>query len=137
MTARTWLYNRLMTHPGLNNLVGQRIFAKKSMSSSVEQHPYIVFKLGYNANESLSEDHDVSRQFIQIFVHDFADETAGDYTQIDEVIRELKLALTNQSSPDDGILQVTYLETSQDLDDDTLSTVMKYVRFQLILLGGP
>lgn len=129
MTARTWLYGKLTSTPQVSG----RVFAKKTMTSGVEQHPYMVFKLGNNTNEELAETVDASRQFIQIFVHDYADKDVADYTKIDEIIASLKASLVNQSSAEDGILTVIYLETSQDLDDDTLNTVMKYVRFQLVL----
>lgn len=138
MTARTWLYGRLTSYTPLTNLIGganPRVFAKKSMTSSVEQHPYIVFKLGYSANVDLSEVSDLERQFIQVWVHDYADQDVADYTKIDEVIVEVKAALTNQSSGTDGVFTVRYLETSQDLDDETLNTVFKYVRFQIIKEG--
>jgi hypothetical protein len=129
MTARTWLYGKLASTP----LVGGRVFSKKTMTSSVEQHPYLVFKLGNNTNEELAETVDASRQFVQVFVHDFSDKETGDYTKIDEIIASLKTSLVNQSSAEDGVLTVIYLETSQDLNDDTLNTVMKYVRFQLVM----
>ena len=135
MTVRTWLYNELSRpNTGLYSLIEGRAFAKKSMTSGVEKYPFLVFKLGYNANENLSETLDVSRQYLQIFVHDYADEETGDYLRIDHIITELKKLLHNASSPENGILNISYLETSQDLSDDTLSTVMKYVRFQAVLV---
>lgn len=138
MTARHFVYRTLTTYPALIDLIrtlpdGEpRVFAKKSMTSLVEDCPYLVYKLGYNASEDLSEERNPERQFIQIFVHDFQDAETADYEKIDEVIEELKKAFVNASSPEDGIMSVRYLETSQDLNDDTLNTVMKYVRFQLI-----
>ena len=132
MTARTWLFDQLsqLTSHG----VGDRVFAKKSMTSSVEDHPYIVFKFGNNTNRDLSEAVDASSQFVQIFVHDYADTETGDYLKIDEVIKEIKTKLENQGSAADGVITTLYLETSQDLDDLTLSTVFKYIRLQLVLV---
>lgn len=141
MSVRTWLYGRLTSFTPLTDLIGDtepRVYAKKSMTSSREMHPYIVYKLGYNAAEELSEDPsfaDPERQFIQIFVHDFSDQETADYMQIDEVVKQLKLALHGQTVGSEGIYYVRYLETSQDLDDDTLNTVMKYVRFQIVKQG--
>lgn len=134
MTTRTWLYSKL-TDPSataLRELIENRVFAKKTMKSSVEEHPYIVFKLGTDSNEALAETVDVHRQFIQIFVHDYSDTEVGDYGRVDSIIAELKKQLVNASSAPDGVISVLYLETSQDLDDQTLSTVFKYIRFQLI-----
>lgn len=134
MSVRTWLYSKL-TDPNalaLRDLIQDRVFAKKTMQSSVEEHPYIVFKLGNDSNENLAETVDAHRQFIQIFVHDYSDTEVGDYGRIDDIIAELKKILINASSGPDGVISVLYLETSQDLDDQTLSTVFKYIRFQII-----
>lgn len=135
MTVRTWVYGRLTSFPGLIALIGEnnpRVFAKKSMTSSVEQHPYLVYKMATNTAEDLAEDIEVSRQFITIFVHDHSDGETGDYMRIDSVIEQIKKALVLQSSAADGVIAVKYLETSQDLNDETLNTVMKYIRLQAI-----
>jgi len=101
------------------------------MSSSREDYPYIVYKLGHNANENFSEQLQISRQFLQIFIHDFADYETASYDKIDEVIQVLKNLFFQASSPADGVIAVSYVETSQDLDDQTLSTTMKYIRFTM------
>lgn len=133
MTARSWVYNMMLNHAPLQALVGDRIFAKKTMTSSREEHPYIVYKLGYNANENLAEDQLVTRQFLQIFVHDFADYESGTYDRVDEVLTILKDLFFQQNSPADGVIAIQYIETSQDLDDQTLSTMLKYARFVIIV----
>jgi len=134
-TPRIWLYNKLTSTPGLVDLIGglanPRVFAKKTMSSAIEEHPYIVYKLGYSATEDLSEESTEARQFVQIFVHDTAN-AGGDYMKIDQIIDELRKALRLQGSPYHGVITCRYLETSQDLNDETLDTVFKYARFQLI-----
>lgn len=132
MTARTWLYQQLATFPGLVAIIDDRVFAKKSMTSAIEQHPYLVYKLGYSTSEELAEDSPVSRQFIQIFVHDYSDGEVADYMRIDETIIQVREALFLASSAADGVIATRYLETSQDLNDETLNTVMKYIRFQLV-----
>lgn len=132
MTARTWTYRTLMTTADIKALVNERVFAKKSMTSSIEQHPYIVYKMGSANNEELAETEDLGRQFVQIFVHDFSDGDVGDYTRIDLVLKAIRAAFKLQSSAADGLISTIYLETSQDLNDETLNTVMKYIRFQLI-----
>ena len=135
MTVRTWLYGRLMD-PSLTNLralVDDRVFAKKSMKSSVEEHPYIVYKMGNKTDDATSETIRPYRQYFQIYVHDYKDGEGGDYTQIDLVLKEIEQALVNQQSPEHEIIQVIYLETSQDLDDETLNTVFRYARFQAIV----
>lgn len=139
LTPRVWLYQKLSSTPEIANLVGgltdTRVFAKKSMTSAIEQHPYIVYKLGYNATEDISEETSPDRQFVQIFVHDYSDGDTGDYSKIDQIIDAMKRVLHLQSSKEYGVIACRYLETSQDLNDETLNTVFKYVRFQLITNG--
>lgn len=134
MTIRAWLYGKLSTSPIAEKIGGldqPRVFAKKTMTSSIELHPYVVYKLGYNANEAIAEDVLVERQFLQIWVHDYSDGESGDYELIDLVIEEIKQVLHNATSKEHGVILCTYLETSQDLSDETLNTVMKYIRFQV------
>ena len=132
MTVRTWVYSRLATPAGMVALISDRVFAKKSMTSSIELHPYVVYKLGSNTDEGLSENEQLSRQFLQIFVHDYSDGEVADYIRIDLVIDQIKQSFYRASSKSDGVISTQYLETSQDLNDETLNTVMKYIRIQLI-----
>lgn len=140
-TPRIWLFEQLTTFPGLIDLIGgvenPRVFAKKSMTSSIEAHPFLVYKLGFKTNEELAEEmpgdgKDAYRQFAQVWVHDFANSETGDYTKIDQVLDQVKLAVHNKSSSEHGVIAARYIEVSQDLNDETLSTVFKYARIQLI-----
>jgi hypothetical protein len=133
MTVRTWLYGLLSNDQDLFDLVGDRIFAKKSLKSSVELHPYIVYKIGNDTSEDLAEDQTAHRQFFQVWVHDYSDADTADYMRIDEVVAAVKRALFLASSAEYNVLGVTFLETSQDLNDETLGTVFRYLRFQAIV----
>lgn len=146
MSKRGWLYNELCSFPGLMGLIGDgvdpansRVYAKKTMTSSVEDHPFIIYKFGYNASEDISEDPefiDPERQFLQIWAHDYSDGNGNaDYTRIDQVLAQVKLAINKRTVPEEGIYLVRYLETSQDLDDDTLNTVFRYARYQFVQEG--
>jgi hypothetical protein len=119
----------------LTDLIGggnPRIFAKKSMQTANETHPYLVYKLGNSTAENLSEDTDIDRQFFQVWVHDYHSQDIADYAKIDDVIKQLKAAFRLAGSKADGVWTTIYLETSQDLNDETLGTIFRYVRFQLI-----
>ena len=139
MTARHFIYRTLITNPGIANLVGgmdnPRIWAKKTMTSSIAAHPYMVYKLGNDTAEDLSEDTDFSRQFFQVWFHDHEDTKTADYDKIDDLVHATKQAFRLASSPEDGVVAVKFLETSQDLNDETLNTVFRYSRFQLIREG--
>ena len=136
MTARTFIYRTLVNNSGVTSLVGgaanPRVFAKKTMTSSIEECPYIVYKLGNETSLDFAETHEMSNQFFQVWVHDFHDGDVADYEKIDEVISAVKSAFFLASSGSDMVYSVKFLETSQDLNDDTLNTVFKYVRFILV-----
>ena len=136
MTARTFIYKKLTTHQPLTNMIGgatnPRVFGKKSMTSSIENHPYVVFKMGHDAPEHLSEDTDITRQYFQVWVHDYFSEDHVDFMRIDQVLSAVKDALMNQSSAEDKVWTIKHVETSQDFDDDTLNTIFRYHRFQII-----
>lgn len=128
MTIRTWVYDQLRL-TSLPHDAHTRVFPKRSMRSAVEDHPFIVYKLGNESDMGLSETSTAAQQYFQIYVHDFSDVETGDYMKIDDVVAAIKARLTTASSSGDGIIEVKYLETSQDLNDETLSTVFKYIRF--------
>lgn len=136
MTVRHLIY-RALQHEDIVAEIGgpsnPRIFAKKTMTSSVEEHPYIVYKLGNETSEEFSEDRDISRQFLQIWVHDYTDGEVADYDKVDLIVSIIRRTLQKLTSSDDeNVWSVRYLETSADLDDDTLNTVFRYLRFQVI-----
>lgn len=133
MTLRTYLYSTLTENALLVPLVAGRVFPKKSMSSSVEDHPFVVYKLGNDTNEGLGDTNSPHRQYFQIYVHDVNINGLGDYTLIDQVLGVIKDLLDGASSGADEVITIRYLETSQDLDDETLNTVFRYARFQAII----
>src|SRR4051812_16086032 len=112
MTARTAVYGALANDqdPEYLDLIGRsnpRVFAKKSMTSSIESTPYIVYKMGNSSAEGLSEDRDPERQFFQVWVHDFHDGKNADYMRIDRVITHVKRILEKINGQ--GIWTITFL----------------------------
>jgi hypothetical protein len=131
VTLRTYLYNQL-TAPAeveLRAIFGDRIFPKRSMTSTVEETPYLTFKLGNDSSVDLSEESTANQQYFQIWVHDFTDTKTADYTLVDEGLAAVKALLHGAYSGPDNILNIKFLETSQDLNDDTLGTVFRYSRY--------
>lgn len=136
MTNRTFVYGKLISYAPLTDLIGgslePRVFAKKSMTSSKEDTPYIVYKLGNATDQNFSEEVEIGTQFLQIWVHDFSNEEVANYKVIDDIIEQIRNAFRFTQSPDDGVIMSEYIETSEDLNDDTLNTIFRYVRLQLI-----
>jgi hypothetical protein len=99
----------------------------ETLQDRLTTHPYIFYTIGNRTNDRLSELSVVYTQFFQIYVHD----KPGDYTWIDEacrlIIRDLHGAGGQQDAYD--IMDVQFLELSRDLDDTTLGTILRYIRF--------
>ena len=135
MTARTFIYGKLLQLPSINDLGGlddPRIFAKKTMTSADEQHPFLVYKLGVDANLDVSEELRMTRQYFQVWCHDTNQYDNSDYMRIDKILKEIKDIFHNAGSKIDKIITTEFIETSQDFNDDTLNTIFKYSRFNLI-----
>jgi len=128
MSLRSFLYNTLKADPDVASFVATRIYQSSSMQAANVEKPFLVFHMGNDTNEMLADEHTASRQFFQVYVHD----EPGDYQQIEDIVRAVKSALVGKGSPEDGVITTRYLETSQDLDDETLRTIFNYIRFQFI-----
>lgn len=126
---RTWLFQTLSNDLDLQEIFGDRMFQGESMPSSVVTKPFLTYTIGNATDVLLSEDDDTpERQFFQIYVHD----EGGDYTRIDDAVALLKRKLRHRQSAEAGIIDIIYLETSRDLDDMTMNTILRYIRFQAI-----
>lgn len=126
---REWLAATLSTDPDLVAVLDDRMYQGESLDSSQVTPPFLVYTIGNATDERLSEEPDSPvRQFFQIYIHD----RGGDYTQIDNIVGLVKARLKNQSDKDAGIITVVYLETSRDLDDQTMGTILRYIRFVAI-----
>ncbi len=126
---RTWLHGRLVNDAGLVPVVGGRVYQQGSIISAQVIRPYLVHHFGNNTDEGLSEDaQQPKRQFLQIYIH--VDQ--GDYGPIDDIMDLVQAALGPKTGAPANLIQVRYLETSQDLQDDILQTYFRYMRYQLI-----
>lgn len=135
---RRWLYKQLHTYPPLveyfepllgdDEAVSNRVYQGESLQDSLTPKPYLFYTLGNSTDEGLSETKRPYRQFFTIFIHD----EPADYQRIDDLVKLVKEALQNGNDAEEGIITINHLETSRDLDDSTLGTILRYVRFQAI-----
>lgn len=137
---RTWLHQRLVTSDALRDLLfadadampanaEDSIYGSHSIENVPTKKPFIVHNMGNDTSASLGEGSRAHRQYIIIYVHD----EGNDYTRIDDIISELINLLDDApGSAEFGVLTAHYLETSQDLEDDQMGTIVKYARFQII-----
>lgn len=138
---RTWLYDRFISDAELQSMLGgveaikTRVLPRRSQTNTVDaQRPFLMYGLGNNTNEALSDstanDVEAHRQFLQIWIHD---EDSGSYSLVDDFIPVIKRILVGASSPENRIMTIAWLETSQEFHNETYNTLFRYLRFQAIL----
>jgi hypothetical protein len=134
MLARQWVFQTLVNDSGVGEIVDDRILANQSGMTAQIGRPFLVLKFGNDSDEQQFDDPDIPqrphRQFLEVWCHD----SRPSYTQIDELVAAVREALrVDQIAPDAHIMAVKYLETSADMDDQTMDTVLRYIRFQLVM----
>jgi len=118
----------LSTEPPLP-VEGIGVHQGESMLTSQITKPFIVYTIGNSTSENLAEeDYRPERQFFQVYVHD----KPADYSRIDDIVKAIKDTLVGQRSLEHSVMIIRHLETSRDLDDSTMKTIMRYIRFQAI-----
>lgn len=126
---RQFVYERLTGDSAIQAIVDDRVKQGESMDIAELRHPFLVYRIGNETNELFSED-DLKphRVFFQVYIHD----RGGDYMRIDDLVKLVINALVGGPYPEYKILRVNYLETSRDLDDAEMGTILRYVRFQAV-----
>ncbi|MGX9924107.1 hypothetical protein ACWIG4_30135 [Streptomyces sp. NPDC002248] len=129
MNERQFIYETLL-HGTSGQMVEGRVLQSGALISGQSVKPYIVYTVGNSTDEGFSDPDSVQphRQFFQVYIHD----ETGDYDRIDDIVRAVKNDFIH-AVVRDNICGVSFLETSRDLDDPTLQTIMRYVRFQLAM----
>jgi hypothetical protein len=136
---RTWLYERLATDPAFipdlgvdEQAVRQVIIPRRSEETiNIPGPRFLVFGLGNDTNEDLSEDpeHTAHRQFFTIWIHD----EGPTFLKVDDLVKAVKARLIGASDKASFVNTVRWLETSQEFNNDTYKTVFRYCRFQAII----
>lgn len=138
---RAWLYDTLIHDIDLQNHLGydlaqmtSQVMPRESASVIPSVKPFLIYGLGNETSEDLAEDndHDASRQFFQIWIHD----EGGSFTKIDETIPLIKKLLIGKSDPVSNVSTVRWLENSQEFSNETYNTIFRYSRFQAIISKG-
>ena len=126
---RQFVYDRLSDDVAIAAVVDDRVKQGESMIIAELTVPFLVYRIGNETSEQFSEDPlEPHRVFFQVYIHD----RGGDYTRIDDLVPLVIAALKGGPYPEYKILRVNYLETSRDLDDAEMGTIMRYVRFQAV-----
>ncbi len=135
MGIKPWLYDILTTEPELVEMFGGEAITLEGLSSANVKHfPYLIYNLGIDEPEDLAEeDDDISRQEVRIWVHDKRNAVSSSYTRVNQGIKLLKKHLKNRSSKQAGVVLLRYSGTSQELSDDALKTVYRYIDFEAVM----
>ncbi len=130
--TRTWVYGRMDADAGLGTLVGTptaRIYASTSLTTAPKVFPFIMYRQTSDVEIFRGDDSDkVRSNGYMIFCHD----VPGDYLQIDAMIAELRRLFADTNDPNEGIVRSRWVDTSDDLRDDDMGTITKYVRIQVL-----
>lgn len=135
MGLKTWFYDLATNDTDLVTFFSKQIFPLESLSSSrVEHFPYVMYGLGLDEPENLAEEDDtISRQILRIWVHDNRPAAGASYKKVNEGIALLKQKLKNQRSPANGLILLRYQSTSEELSDEALKTVFRYIDFEAVM----
>ncbi len=126
---RQLVYDRLRLDSAVAALVGDRIKQGESMDVNELTRPFIVYRIGNDTSENFSEDdQQPGRTYFQVYIHD----SPADYMRIDDLVTKVIRALRGGPYPEYNVLRIEYLETSRDLGDETMRTILRYVRFQAV-----
>lgn len=129
--SRVWLYQTVKDAAPITDFVEDRIFQGESMDGPPHTKPFMIYRFG-NSSADNQLRQAARRQYLTIYVHDEA--KPGDYTRIDQIITALIPVIENAPpAPEYGIMEAHWLETSADFDDREMGTILRYVRFQLIM----
>lgn len=120
-TSRQLIYEALMGHEALQEIVSQRVYASGSLNN-VPARPFILIRMhqGYAYQGKMAE-----REVAQVWFHD----EPGDYIRIDAMMAHAREAIDGIASTG-PLVCMEWIENSVDLKDDDMHTVCKNARYQ-------
>ena len=123
---REWLYNKLITLTGFEDLV----FENTSLDTVPDTKPFIVYSIGNRVTEIEDGDAPIAQNSVaNIWVHD----NRGTYTAIDATLKDIRALLSNLSEV--GIIAARFINESDDLRDPEMNTICRFARYQLVHLA--
>lgn len=130
-SVREYIQTGLVSNAALLPLHNERVYQGRSLRTNDLPKPFLVHTMGNDTDENLAEvDVTPHRQFFTVWIYD----NIGDYSRIDNMVTLVKKALSALcNSKSSGIITIRFLETSQDMLDQTYNAIFRYVRFQLIM----
>lgn len=125
------IFRALMDDPEIAAEVGDRIVQRGSWDQdgipAPTVLPYIVYDLSNEGSYGPSAMR-ATRRFFTVRVHD----QLGDYFRIDQILQRVKVVLQDVDQQHE-LMQIRFIEKSQDLFDDLLDHLVRYSRFHATL----
>lgn len=129
MSTRTWLYQRMTGSVPLMTLLPGGIHQSTSLNVAPHLKPYIMYRMTSDVGNFRGDDGEQARSNgYMVFAHD----VPGDYLKIDAVMEQLKTLFQDIVDQPNGVIKSFWLETSDDIRDDDMGTIMKFARIQII-----
>lgn len=130
MGLRTWCYQTMTGSQPILDIVNNRIFQGESLDGAPRVKPFLVYRLGNTSPDNRVRQ--ARRQYLTVYCHDEAH--PGDYSVIDDMVDAvIKTFDQAPPAPEVHLMEAKWLETSADFDDREMGTILRYVRFHLIL----
>lgn len=126
--TRIWLYQRMISDVPLLTAMPGGIHQSTSLNATPHAKPFIMYRQTSDIELFRGDDVNACRQLgYMIFVHDIP----GDYLRIDTCLEHLKRLFQDTNDQANGIVRSRWIETSDDIRDEDMGTIMKYGRTQV------
>lgn len=127
--SRVWFYSRMNADVQLATIVGERIMQSTSIDAAPHTKPFILYRQTSDVPRFRGDDGDMVRSSgFMVFAHD----EPGDYMRIDTIMGHLKRLFQDITDQPNGIIRSTWVETSDDLRDDDMGTIIQFGRVQIL-----
>lgn len=127
-SMRVWIYQKVSATPAITGLLPGGIHPAGSMDNVPKVKPFLAIRASNEASEIRDGGITISdRQQFTFWVHD----RPGNYEGIDSVLEQLRLFLEAAPSDATGFMKAEWLFTSDDLRDDEMGTIARFVQYQI------
>lgn len=149
--TRVWVYERMMNDATLATIIGTpvvtdpmntpldplddvttlvpRVYQSTSLNAAPHDKPFIMYRQTSDIVRFRGDDSTVVRQVgYMIFAHDIP----GDYLRIDSILSRLEFLFGDVEDQAEGVVNSTWLESSDDLRDEDMGTITKFGRILVL-----
>jgi len=129
--VRSWQQAKLAGDATLVGMLGAgaaSVVSVSSFESVPEAKPFVVHRLGLSVPELRDDNRTVTMTTpASYWIHDLP----GDYLRIDGIANKIQEIL-ELSTPDSLVIQANWQDTSEELRDPEMGTILRVVRFRLV-----